>query len=150
MLYFRPMTVDDVTQVHKIESMLFSDPWPKHSFKNELRQKNISFPFVVEEDNRIIGYIICWFYSDELHIGNIAVIPQKQRKGIGTFMLNQVFDFFTDYKKAYLEVRESNKKAINLYQSFEFETIFRRKSYYTNGEDALVMVKIRNKTIEDL
>jgi ribosomal-protein-alanine N-acetyltransferase len=144
------MTVDDVGEVYKIESMLFSDPWPKNSFKNEVRQKDISFPFIAEENKRIVGYIICWYYVNDLHIGNIAVIPEKQRQGIGTFLLNQVFDYFTDYKKAYLEVRESNKKAINLYESFGFETILRRKSYYTNGEDALVMVKINTKTIEDL
>jgi ribosomal-protein-alanine N-acetyltransferase len=139
------MTRDDISQVHNIESILFSDPWPKHSFINELSQKNISFPFVVEENSRIVAYIICWYYINELHIGNIAVIPEKQRQGIGTFLMNQVFDYFAEYEKAFLEVRESNKKAINLYELFGFKTIFRRKSYYSNGEDALVMVKIRKE-----
>jgi ribosomal-protein-alanine N-acetyltransferase len=139
------MTIDDVSEVHKIESHLFSDPWPKNSFKTELKQKNVSFPFIVEEDKKILGYIICWYYIEELHIGNIAVIPEKQRQGIGTYMLQKVFDYFMEYKKAFLEVRESNKNAINLYLTFGFEPIYRRKTYYTNGEDALVMVK--NRTI---
>ena len=144
MFNFRPMIKDDISEVHKIESILFSDPWPKHSFKSELKQTNVSYPFVVEEQSKIIGYIICWYYIDELHIGNIAVIPERQRQGIGTFMLNRIFKFFVDYKKAFLEVRESNKNAINLYEGFGFETIYRRKSYYTNGEDALVMIKNRS------
>ena len=144
MFNFRPMIKDDISEVHKIESILFSDPWPKHSFKNELIQKNVSYPFVVEEETKIIGYIICWYYTSELHIGNIAVIPERQRQGIGTFMLKRIFEYFVDYKKAFLEVRESNKNAINLYLGFGFETIYRRKSYYTNGEDALVMIKNRN------
>ena len=143
MLKFRSMTNGDVSEVHRIESLLFSDPWPKYSFKSELKRKNISYPFVVEEDKKILGYIICWYYIEELHIGNIAVIPEKQRQGIGTFMLQKVFDNFMEYKKAFLEVRESNKNAINLYLAFGFETIYRRKGYYTNGEDALVMVKTR-------
>jgi ribosomal-protein-alanine N-acetyltransferase len=143
MFNFRPMIQDDISEVHKIESILFSDPWPKHSFITELKQKNVSHPFVVEEQTKIIGYIICWYYIDELHIGNIAVIPERQRQGIGTFMLNKIFEYFVDYKKAFLEVRESNKNAINLYSEFGFETIYRRKSYYTNGEDALVMIKNR-------
>jgi ribosomal-protein-alanine N-acetyltransferase len=137
------MTNGDVSEVHRIESLLFSDPWPKYSFKSELKRKNISYPFVVEEDKKILGYIICWYYIEELHIGNIAVIPEKQRQGIGTFMLQKVFDNFMEYKKAFLEVRESNKNAINLYLAFGFEPIYRRKGYYTNGEDALVMVKTR-------
>lgn len=145
MICFRPMTLADVAVVHRIESRLFSDPWPKNSFRIEVKQKNVSFPFIVEDDNKIVGYIICWYYLKELHIGNIAVIPNKQRQGIGTFMLNKVFEYFVEYKKAFLEVRESNKNAINLYLAFGFEIIYRRKSYYPNGEDALVMVK--NQTI---
>ena len=143
MLSFRPMTMDDVNKVYKIESLLFSDPWSKQSFKTEVRQKTVSYPFIVEENKIIVGYIICWYYWDELHIGNIAVIPEKQRQGIGSFMLQKIFDYFMEYKKAFLEVRESNKNAINLYRTFGFEAIFRRKAYYPNGEDALVMVKNR-------
>ena len=141
MLSFRAMTIDDISEVHKIESELFTDPWPKHSFKTEVQQKNISFPFIAEQNNTIVGYIICWYYRDELHIGNIAVVPEKQHQGIGSFLLKSIFEYFMEYKRAYLEVRESNKIAINLYQTFGFEVIFRRKAYYPNGEDALVMVK---------
>lgn len=140
-LNFRPMISSDISEVYKLEGLLFSDPWPKNSFKTEINQNDISFPFVVEKNSEIVGYIICWYYLEELHIGNIAVIPNLQRQGIAKFMLNKVFDYFSDSNKAFLEVRESNKKAINLYTTFGFEPIYRRKDYYTNGEDALVMVK---------
>jgi ribosomal-protein-alanine N-acetyltransferase len=137
------MTMEDISAVYKIETLLFSDPWSKKSFKTELRKKNVSYPFIAEENSKIVGYAICWYYWDELHIGNIAVVPDKQRQGIGSFMLNKIFEYFMEYKKAFLEVRESNKNAINLYQAFGFEAIYRRKAYYPNGEDALVMVKNR-------
>ena len=139
--HFRPMIYKDISAVYKIECFLFNDPWPKKSFKIEVRQNNISYPFIVEENGDILGYIICWYYLEELHIGNIAVIPDRQRQGIGKFMLDRVMEYFSDYNIAYLEVRESNKKAINLYFAFGFETIYRRKAYYPNGEDALVMIK---------
>ena len=140
-LHFRPMIQRDIPDVYEIESILFNDPWPKSSFKNEVGQNDISYPFIVEMDNKIVGYIICWYYLEELHIGNIAVKPNLQHQGIGKFMLYKVFDYFSNFKKAYLEVRESNKKAINLYTSFGFEPIYKRRAYYPNGEDALVMVK---------
>ena len=140
-LHFRPMIYSDISEVYKIESLLFNDPWPKSSFKTEIRQNDISFPFIVEISNEIVGYIICWYYLDELHIGNIAVKPDFHHQGIGKFMLEKVFEYFSDFKKAFLEVRESNKKAINLYITFGFEPIYRRRAYYPNGEDALVMVK---------
>jgi len=142
-LCFRPMAEKDIPKVYKIERLLFGDPWPKRSFKNELKQKHISFPFVIETDNEIVGYIICWYYINELHIGNIAVIPERQHQGIGKYLLGKVFEYFIEYSRAFLEVRESNRNAINLYQTFGFETIYRRKAYYPNGEGALVMVKNR-------
>jgi len=41
-----------------------------------------------------------------------------------------------------LEVRESNTPAINLYKSYDFKLLSKRKDYYTNPrEDALVLVK---------
>ena len=38
-----------------------------------------------------------------------------------------------------LEVRVSNLAAINLYQQMGFAEVGRRKRYYENGEDALMM-----------
>ena len=140
---FRSMKMKDIPSVYKIECDLFPDPWSKKSFEMEVKDKNVSFPFIVEAYNEIIGYIICWFYLNEFHIGNIAVMRQYQGRGIGKLMLNKVFESFGDYQRAYLEVRESNKIAINLYKSFGFEMVYRRKSYYSNGDDALVMVKTR-------
>ncbi len=142
-LKLRPMIEKDISDVYKIECILFNDPWPKKSFKTEIEQNNVSFPFITEENNEIIGYIICWYYIDKLHIGNIAVVPKRQRQGIGKYMLHKVFEYFYKYKKAFLEVRESNKNAINLYLTFGFEAIYRKTAYYPNGEDALVMVKNR-------
>ena len=41
--------------------------------------------------------------------------------------------------KAFLEVREGNSSAILLYRSCGFKAAGRRKNYYSNGEDALLM-----------
>ena len=145
-LIFRQMQLDDVSAVSKLETELFPDPWPKKSFINEVLAEKISFPFIVEENNEIIGYIICWYYLNELHIGNIAVTRDRQGTGIGKFLLQNVFEMFSDFGKSFLEVRETNIIAIKLYNSFGFKATYRRKSYYSNGEDALVMVKIRDIT----
>lgn len=41
----------------------------------------------------------------------------------------------------YLEVKRSNFPAINLYLNFGFEEIDIRNEYYSDGEDAVIMVK---------
>jgi ribosomal-protein-alanine N-acetyltransferase len=139
----RRMTKDDIPDVFKIESELFPDPWPANAFLTEIKQKKTSFPYVVEKNDKVIGYIICWYYHDELHIGNIAITKTEQNKGIGKYLLDMVFEYFKDYRTAFLEVREKNKKAINLYESYGFEIAYKRHRYYPNGDNALVMVKIK-------
>ena len=76
-----------------------------------------------------------------MHIGNIAVSHSGQGKGTGKYLLNTIFDYFENYKTAYLEVKETNQKAICLYESFGFQIVYKRMYYYPNGDNALVMVK---------
>ena len=45
------------------------------------------------------------------------------------------------YQNVNLEVRVSNVKAIALYQKFGFKNVAVRKRYYSNGEDAYLMIK---------
>jgi ribosomal-protein-alanine N-acetyltransferase len=138
---FRRMDQCDISQIIKIERLLFPDPWSKESFLNDLRENEISYPFVIELDSKIIGYSICWYYFNELHIGNFAIHPDYQRQGYGTILLKKIFNTFKDYKIAYLEVRENNLSAIKLYNKFGFKRAYHRKKYYSNGEDAVIMIK---------
>ena len=142
-LKFRKMIQDDITQVYNIEKILFSDPWSMNSFVDDLKGNQFSYSFIIENDNEVVGYSVCWYYLNELHIGNFAIHPDYQRKGLGKFFLKNIFKKFNKYHIAYLEVRENNLAAINLYSKFGFKEMYRRKKYYSNGEDAMVMVKFR-------
>ena len=46
-----------------------------------------------------------------------------------------------ELKKLFLEVRESNEVAINLYIKFGFKKISKRTKYYDDGETAVIMLK---------
>ena len=43
--------------------------------------------------------------------------------------------------KVFLEVRKSNSVAIKLYGDLGFNLVSERKKYYSDGENALVMLK---------
>jgi ribosomal-protein-alanine N-acetyltransferase len=139
------MKINDIPAVHEIEMSLFPDPWPAVSFITEINNDSTSFPFVIENQNSIIGYAVCWYYENELHIGNIAVRKADQGKGLGRYLLAEIFRYFSEFRTAYLEVRETNLIAINLYKNFGLEVAYKRKNYYRNGENALVMVKKNQK-----
>ena len=139
---FRKMQINDVDSISEIENDLFNDAWSKSSFVYEIKNKNYSFPYVLILDNLIIGYCVCWYYQNELHIGNVAIRNAFQGKGYGKLLMQKIFELFPDYKHAYLDVKVSNDVAIGLYLKFGFSVLSTRKAYYSNGEDALVMVKI--------
>ena len=143
--HIRPLEEKDIQRLAELEKELFSDPWPQESFKNELKNRKISFSYVIEHENQIIAYLIAWCYAGEIHIGNIAVSALFRRKGLAQRLLEHIFQVCGGYEEAFLEVRESNTAAIALYRKMGFEKLAIRSSYYSDGENALVMKKIKTK-----
>jgi len=138
----RPMSLRDVDAVHAIEREVFSSPWSRASFERECREK-ISSSWVAVLDGAVAGYAVSWVVCDEVHIGNIAVRPRLQRRGIGTRLLARVLEegVSRGARLATLEARESNVRALGLYERFSFRPVAIRKRYYSDsGEDAIVMI----------
>lgn len=138
---FRKMVKADLPQLIAIEQSVQGAPWNEETFKTCFE---MAFDgWVVEQDNRIAGYIVVSLQTDECHILNLCVAREYQRQGLGRKLL----EFGLDQAKnrqmgiAYLEVRRSNSRAIALYRKMKFLMIGERKNYYqtVNGpEDALI------------
>ncbi len=78
----------------------------------------------------------------ECEIYNIAVKREFQNRGIGKQMLNKLVLLAKgcNSQSIWLEVRNSNRKAINFYQKNNFRQIYERKNFYSNPlENAIVM-----------
>jgi ribosomal-protein-alanine N-acetyltransferase len=137
------MTESDLDGVVEIEKAVFADPWPKRAFKYDL-SSDYSLPLTAKVENSVVGYASVYFVMDEMQIGNIAVAPGFQHRGIGAKMIRYIIDEAKRLKIAriYLEVRQSNENAQKLYLKFGFVISGRRRLYYSNPtEDALIMVK---------
>jgi [ribosomal protein S18]-alanine N-acetyltransferase len=89
----------------------------------------------------VVGYICPMQVLDEGHILNVAVDPDCRGMGVGRALVQRVLDDFRASGAAFvsLEVRVSNVAAICLYRQMGFAEVGRRKRYYENGEDALMM-----------
>ena len=88
-------------------------------------------------ENIFAGYLITYDNVDSLDIFEIAVDKNFRKKGIASKLLNRI----NDERKILLEVSEKNKVAINLYKKNGFKMISRRKNYYLDGSDAIVMIR---------
>ena len=72
---------------------------------------------------------------------NIVVRKDKRQKGIGTKLLNKIFEVTKrlNIQNITLEVNEKNQSAISLYQKFDFQQVGLRKKYYHNTDNAVIM-----------
>jgi [ribosomal protein S18]-alanine N-acetyltransferase len=135
-----PSQIDDVLV---IEEAAFTSPWTRAMYLAELENHGVSFCFLARnDDGRAIGFCSVWRVADELHINNLAVLPECRRAGIGTALLEHALRHGagSGAQRATLEVRQSNDAARMLYERFGFTVAGVRRAYYSKPvEDALVL-----------
>ena len=141
----RRATPKDLVSIQKMEGRIFNNPWSNKSIRNELKRDRNSLNLVAEMDQKIIGYFFAHLLDNEIHILNIAIDVTYQHQGYGKQFFKEILENYLQYGDVYLEVKQSNFPAINLYLNFGFEEIDIREAYYADGEDAVIMVK-REKT----
>ena len=138
-MVLRDMAAADLDAVMLIEKEAFVTPWSRLSFGAEL-EKSYARCLVAEKNDRVIGYLIGWILSDEAHIANVAVARSQRRRGVAEALIREFLTRSAGCVKVFLEVRQSNRAARQLYQKLGFYEIAVRKNYYEEeGEDALVM-----------
>lgn len=136
-----PMSEEDLDQILEIESKSFPHPWLRQHFIDELNS-SYAFPLsAFDHSGRLVAYICPMLLLDEGHIMNVAVDPSVRGTGVGRLLVQRVLDDCRAENGSYvsLEVRESNQAAITLYKKMGFVETGKRKRYYENGEDALMM-----------
>jgi ribosomal-protein-alanine N-acetyltransferase len=138
-----PLTRADVDDVLALEEAAFTNPWTKAMYLAELENVGVSYCFLARDAGRqAVGFCSFWRVLDELHINNLAVLPELRRKGIGSILLGFVLEKGVELgaRRATLEVRRSNQAARMLYERFGFSVSGVRPNYYSKPvEDALVL-----------
>jgi [ribosomal protein S18]-alanine N-acetyltransferase len=144
-----PMVEADLDQVLSIEQRSFPHPWLRQHFIDELNSL-YAFPLsAFDGSGLLVGYICPMQLLDEGHILNVAVDPDLRGSGVGRMLVQQVLDDCRAAGASFvsLEVRESNLPAITLYRKMGFVETGKRKRYYENGEDALMMEYLFGQSI---
>lgn len=141
----RPMTEADLSQVLDIERTCYPDPWTESHFRQELDQAHAQVDLCCV-GGELAGYFCYWLIAGEMQILNVATALSFQRRGVARLLLTHALEVCREQglDRVYLEVRIGNQPAIGLYRSFGFVDDGVRKSYYSDGEDALLMVKRNN------
>jgi ribosomal-protein-alanine N-acetyltransferase len=141
----RDMDRDDLAAVLEIERRSFAQPWSRAFFEKEL-----STPFarllVAEEEIAgtcpvLVGYACRWRVTDEVHLLNVAVHPERRGLGTGRLLVEAVIEEARAARArvVFLEVRAGNVIARRLYRQLGFKDLGTRRGYYGPGQDAIVM-----------
>jgi ribosomal-protein-alanine N-acetyltransferase len=96
-----------------------------------------AFGWIADQD----GFILARVAADEAEILTLAVHPNRRRAGLGAALLEAALRKAADCGAIamLLEVAEPNEAAHALYTQFGFTEVGRRKRYYSDGTDALVL-----------
>jgi len=139
---FRPMQIEDLDAVMVIEPQIYSHPWTRGNFSDSLNSGHSAW--VLEQENKIIGYALLMIVLDEAHLLNLSIAKTYQKQGLGRFLLEYMLKIAKSYQAAnmFLEVRASNVSALALYENIGFNEMAVRRNYYpaaTGREDAILM-----------
>ncbi len=137
----RDYTTRDFKEVLEIDSEAFHPRNPAYDVYIYLTYG--SDLLVADIGGRIAGYIVTMDVDEFTgKIISFAVRREFRRRGIGSMLLKAAIDRLRGRgkKRITLEVRVSNIEAQRLYRKFGFEVETTIPHYYSDGEDAYLMV----------
>lgn len=141
----RPAAPFDLDEIARIEAESFVVPWKREFFSSELAESHRYIRVLARDDGvppPIGGYVFAVSLYEEFHINKIATDTRLRQRGYGRWLLEDALARARSMGSSAvtLEVRVSNEPARRFYRSYGFAEAYRRRAYYQDGEDALVLV----------
>lgn len=132
----RRATTDDVAGLAALEGDLFGETaWSTVQVAEEVTRGRVH---LAEDGQGITGYVVTMALGDVTDLLRIGVRPDHQRRRLAGILLTGALASASG-DRMMLEVSDTNLAALALYRGHGFEVIDRRRGYYRDGTDALVM-----------
>ncbi len=124
-----------------IEQASFPDAWSREVLAGLIQRADTDCR-VLEQEGRVVGFLLVVYEPEGLHMVNLAVDPDFRRRGLGLGALERIDELAEERgaERVVLEVRETNLAAQLLYRKAGYRAVRIVSDYYRN-EDAYRMVK---------
>ncbi|XQF92359.1 ribosomal protein S18-alanine N-acetyltransferase [Pseudoalteromonas espejiana] len=146
MINFKAVDENAIEQLMAIETACHSHPWTLKTMCSCMGGRY--FNLAAFNESTLVGFYIGEKAGPDFTLMDICVTPSEQGKGIARQLLSQFIEYGEQQnaENLFLEVRETNARAIELYELAGFTQMSVRKNYYPsddetkNGfEDAILM-----------
>lgn len=135
-----PALPDDAGVVADLVRSALREAWSEDTLPQTLAAPG-AVAFVARgADGAVAGFIAGQRVLDELHVLWLAVAPAWRRRGVAGALLAAALGD-PPARSVLLEVRASNEDARHFYRALGFDEVGRRRGYYPDGEDALLLTR---------
>lgn len=131
--------MEDAPAIASLLSRCLPDPWSATMVAESLAHG--ARGAVARTSGEVFGVVIVQVVAPEAEILQVAVAPERRGEGMGRRLLRTGLALAASAGalEAFLEVRPGNALALALYESEGFSQAGRRRAYYSDGEDALIL-----------
>lgn len=132
----------DLPRLAELEAASFADPWSPEMLAAELAHSGSVLLVAGGGDSRApSGYACFRLAAGEAELLRVAVAPAARGRGIARQLIAAGFERLraAGVASCFLEVRPANASALAVYHALGFEPRGRRRAYYRDGSDALVL-----------
>ncbi|MGA2199567.1 MAG: ribosomal protein S18-alanine N-acetyltransferase [Nitrososphaerales archaeon] len=142
---------EDIPSVINVNMVTLPEHYSDYFYYDILKDFPSTF-LLAEEGGKVVGYIMCrieyglsmtkrFGLAKKGHIISVAVLEAFRSRGIGSMLIKEALEEVrkSSGKECYLEVRTTNKGAIELYEKLGFKTSSTLHGYYKDGESAYTM-----------
>jgi ribosomal-protein-alanine N-acetyltransferase len=147
----RPVEASHIADLMRIADETNLSPWSAQNYLDELKNPDAIMLRLVADDNSTLGFVVGRIVTGgqietrlDAEIYNIAVTRDGQGKGHG----QALFDAFIatcgerNVVQIWLEVRQSNHKAIGFYERNGFKLVQTRNHFYENPREHALLMKL--------
>tara|TARA_Y100001970_G_scaffold245372_1_gene312370 strand:+ start:223 stop:654 length:432 start_codon:yes stop_codon:yes gene_type:complete len=139
-MIIRKGTISDLKSIVNIEKRAYNKPyWTELMLIRLLTVSSNEIIWITEIKKKIVGYLIEQRCGTEINLLNIAIDKSFQNQGIGKKLIGFFLKIIPENSDVFLEVKKGNFIARKIYYNLNFKNIDIRKSYYNDGQDALIM-----------
>ena len=127
----------DVDVIYGLENLFSDEGYSRELILSSLVDENM-YNVLIFVDEAVKGYLSASRVFDESELMKIIITEDARKCGLASMLMDL---YLKDMQKMgvinfYLEVRSNNIPAKKLYEKFNYNKIYQREKYYSDGVDA--------------